>query len=203
MQRDKGRFDISLKGFPELDKLVQYMSPINKVDTNTNIVTDSHSNNIPVHAPWLDVLDGIFESDYCINSMGVVLSTGGNLTSSQYWHADGRETVMPYNAICLFIPLCDLNDTTGYTSLWPGTHHYSQNELLEHQLPSIMPSSKLLKGAINRGDVMLYDYKTIHRGEANNMPNVSDIRPIFYIIYAKQEFREGNFTDDSIDNVKV
>ena len=128
---------------------------------------------------------------------GVVVSTGGSATKTQFWHADGHEDLSPNQAVCFFIPLCDLNETTGYTSFWPGSHLYPQSDLLAHDLPAKLPPGSMFKGAVNFGDSLIYDYRTIHRGEANHM-SYGGLRSIMYIVYAVKDFSEPNFSSRSI-----
>lgn len=113
------------------------------------------------------------------------------------WHADGNEPDPSHQSMCVFMPLCNLTNETGYTSFWPGSHLFSQTDVLEHSLPSLLPSNALVKGITNIGDIILYDYKTIHRGEGNKM-GPAEIRPILYMVYAHCNYLEPNFAAKSI-----
>ena len=52
---------------------------------------------------------------------------GGHLegASDAGWDCDSTDNKLtsPY-AICLFVPLIDLNPTVGFTQFWPGSHRY-------------------------------------------------------------------------------
>ena len=99
----------------------------------------------------------------------------------------------------MFIPMIDLSEATGYTSFWLGSQNGHQSDLLQHNVVDILERSspRLFKGLIKKGEALLYDYKTIHRGEANYS---SIIRPVVYLIFALEGFSESyNFTNISID----
>jgi ectoine hydroxylase-related dioxygenase (phytanoyl-CoA dioxygenase family) len=176
MQRDKGRYDIDLISLASLDAFKMYAT------------TD---------APWLPALASILPSNFKLHRMGVVVSTGGNCTSTQQWHADGPAALEPYHAVCCFIPLIDLDETTGFTTFWSGTHLDRQEFLLEHGLPTKLPGSAFTKGIAEAGSVLMYDYKVVHRGEANHMP-AGAIRPIMYLVYGQEDFSETNFATKSL-----
>ena len=188
MQRDNGRFDINLSVASEMVEFTRYASPQTQ---------DCIGDLLLPRAPWLSTIDACFDgTPYDLCQAGVVVSTGG-CANAQYWHADGHEGIAPRQAICLFIPLCTLSETTGYTSFWPGSQHYRQSQLLEHNLPSKMPPGAIFKGDVEFGDCIVYDFKTIHRGEANKMPE-GEIRPIVYLLYGVKGYCDPNFNPNSI-----
>lgn len=101
----------------------------------------------------------------------------------QGWHADGHhlpgredagwgdekqslEQLAPLHALCLFIPLRNLDSSVGYTQFWPGSHRH-------RALVGFGPVAPLVHatydGMVNAGDAIWYDYRLLHRG----MPNVS------------------------------
>ena len=117
---------------------------------------------------------------------GCVFSTPG--TRTQYWHCDGshRGTLTadfsayaaggegarvapatshscPPAAVCVFLPLIDLTDTTGYTTFWPGTHVQDDSDLLACDFPS-QHSWATLRALAQAGDAILYDFRVLHRG---------------------------------------
>jgi Asp-tRNA(Asn)/Glu-tRNA(Gln) amidotransferase C subunit len=179
MQRDVGRFDMDLSNLPELNEFFRFVSS---------------------DAPWMPLVSQILGSEWEVNITGVVTSTGGNLTKQQHWHADGPEQMTPNTAVCCFLPLLELTVTTGYTSFWSGTHKWKQQALLAYNIPTKMPPESFYRGMASFGDVLLYDYKVIHRGEANRMKE-GEIRPIMYIVYSKPGFKETNFTKNSIHDI--
>ncbi len=112
--------------------------------------------------------------------LSVVYSKPG--ANHQGWHADGGHTegdsdagwdegainnalAAPY-AICLFVPLIDLNHTVGFTQFWPGSHKH-------RELVGFGPFAEVAKatwdGTVRSGEAIVYDYRLLHRG----MPNFS------------------------------
>jgi ectoine hydroxylase-related dioxygenase (phytanoyl-CoA dioxygenase family) len=155
--------------------------------------------------PLYSLISSILQSDdVLLLKRGVVFSTPG--TGSQYFHADCTPQTDAYSALCVFLPLINLTEVTGYTSFWIGSHLHNQSDLLQHNLPELLAGTRnridntnnIFKGTADVGEAILYDYKLIHRGEANNS---KDIRPVIYFIFCKRGFNEDyNFTNMSIDS---
>ena len=148
-------------------------------------------------APWLNVGGRILNNEMKFVRCGVVVSVGGESSTSQHWHADGVESMMEQNAMCVFLPLMQLSEQTGYTSFWTGTHLHPQSDLTSNNVVDSFPPGSLTKGVASVGDVIMYDYKTIHRGEKNNLPE-GQRRPILYCVYGVDSFEETNFSARSI-----
>lgn len=127
----------------------------------------------------------------------VVYSKPG--ADAQGWHADGQhkaedagwqangwqtELASPY-AVCMFIPLIDLNQDVGYTQFWPGSHRNS-SWMGFGRLAEV--TSSTFDAVCNSGDALWYDYRLFHRG----MPNISSniLRPIVQIIFKKKWYIE-------------
>ena len=113
--------------------------------------------------------------------LSVVYSKPG--ANHQGWHADGGHAegasdagwngedglssslAAPY-AVCLFVPLIDLDDTVGFTQFWPGSHRHKD-------LVGFGPFAEVAKatwdGIVSAGEAIVYDYRLLHRG----MPNRS------------------------------
>jgi ectoine hydroxylase-related dioxygenase (phytanoyl-CoA dioxygenase family) len=132
--------------------------------------------------------------------LSVVYSRPG--AGAQGWHADGdhlpgesdagwdelgwqNQLAYPY-AICLFVPLVDLNEEIGYTQFWPGSHQH-------RALIGFGPVAKLTNSVWNAsscqaGDGIWYDYRLLHQG----MPNTSQhiVRPVLQIIFKKKRYVE-------------
>lgn len=114
-------------------------------------------------------------------------SDGNHATSSEDagWSVNGWETCLsgPY-AICMFIPLIDLDDETGFTQFWPGSHR-SKNWVGFGKVAGVVGSTFDGKGAA--GSAFWYDYRTWHRG----MPNRSNVlRPVLQVIFKQSWYIE-------------
>jgi len=152
---------------------------------------------------WLLFVQSLLGKDFILLRCGCVLSLPG--TEVQYWHSDGvhvgdsstlddSDAAAPVHALCVFCPLIDLNEETGYTEFWAGSHKYSK--LLAKKGEQALPGGT--KGILNKGNFLVYDYRTIHRG----MPNTSArARPVCYFLYTRAGFEfveDQNFTEQSV-----
>lgn len=129
--------------------------------------------------------------------LSVVYSKPG--APDQGWHADGEHQkgaadigwningwkthlAEPY-ALCLFIPLIDLDDETGFTQFWPASHQ-------SRGLLGFGPVAKLTESTwdakAKAGDAIFYDYRTMHRG----MKNCSTMRPVVQMLIKKKWYEE-------------
>jgi len=139
--------------------------------------------------------------------LSVVYSRPG--AEYQGWHADGQHIsgamdagwsrngwkfdLASAYAVCLFIPLIDLNEEVGYTQFWPGTHRY-RGLVGFGKVGEIAGST--YNGICNAGDAIWYDYRCLHRG----MPNFSTVlRPVVQIIFKKSWYMEKrNYGTESV-----
>jgi ectoine hydroxylase-related dioxygenase (phytanoyl-CoA dioxygenase family) len=183
MQRDDNRFDFRLD-----------------LEDNNNM----YWKDIESRGRWKSLVAEIFfgENNYSLIKCGCVLSLPG--TSVQYYHSDGvhagesadfaSEAAAPTHALCVFLPLIDLDRSTGYTEFWAGSHKYQL--LLQKKGLMALPGGH--DGLLKKGDCLLYDYRTIHRG----MPNTSKSdRPVCYFLYSKkgmEHVEDQNFVPESV-----
>eukprot|EP00041_Stephanoeca_diplocostata_P035727 m.1270410 g.1270410 ORF g.1270410 m.1270410 type:complete len:291 (+) comp24749_c0_seq26:1118-1990(+) len=67
-------------------------------------------------------------------------------------------------AVCVFVPMIDLDDTVGYTSFYPCSHRHKG-------LVGFGPAASVLQtevhGIVPKGSAVLYDYRLLHRGMSN------------------------------------
>lgn len=109
--------------------------------------------------------------DVKITNFSFVVSTPGATT--QGWHADGGHVSLEEHKPChcfnVFIPLCDMPSLEwGPTELRPGSHYYTRNlapmllaaRCRKELRPTVAP-------LLNQGDVLIFDYRILHRGLAN------------------------------------
>lgn len=106
------------------------------------------------------------EHSYNVAAAGFLVNQPGS--KPQNWHRDGPDE----GYIDCFVPLIDLNEEIGPTSLQPGTHvgncvDYNQGE-------AVAP-------LLSKGDILLFDYRTIHRGQSNK--STSTTRTLAYAVY--------------------
>jgi len=109
-------------------------------------------------------------------------------------------SIPPY-AVTMVVPLVDIDEQTGTTAIWEGSHKKSDDQNSEDRfrlLSRLMQEpdySMAARPLPRQGDVYLMDYRVIHGGLANR----SQIdRPILYVVYSRPWFRDGfNFGTES------
>lgn len=139
--------------------------------------------------------------------MSIVYSKPG--APNQGWHADGDhhtgfndagwdengwQTRLsdPY-AVCLFIPLIDLDDDTGYTQFWPASHR-SKGLIGFGPLAEIIDAT--WNGKCKAGQAIWYDYRLMHRGMRNSS---SLLRPVLQLLFKRKWYTETrNYGVESI-----
>jgi hypothetical protein len=121
--------------------------------------------------------------------------------SDQSWHADGGhvdiQRHLPCHCLNVFIPLTDITSENGPTELRPSSHFITRK--LAPMMLAAKAKGKLhspVTPTLRRGDVLIFDYRILHRGRAN----VSDAdRPILVLTYAKSWFKDVcNFPKKSL-----
>ena len=83
---------------------------------------------------------------------------------------------MPTYAINVSVPLIDVDDLTGPTAIWPGSHKWPED---------FQPDYDAVHVPFQRGDAILIDYRTLHTGLANRGTRK---RPILYMVYTRTWF---------------
>ncbi|MGE3949106.1 MAG: phytanoyl-CoA dioxygenase family protein [Blastocatellales bacterium] len=135
-------------------------------------------------------LKDVLGCGFVLNGLGAVVSFPG--AADQHIHRDHPmlfgspvDDFLPPFAVTVIIPLVELNEKSGTTRMWPGSH--LMKFLLENieipvsERPHIDPTA-------GPGDCLLMDYRLYHSGLANT----SDaIRPILYLIYSRPWFRDS------------
>ena len=123
----------------------------------------------------------------------VSIVTASPSSTDQGWHADGGhvnlQQHLPCHCLNVFIPLVDvLTIENGPTELRPCSHFLTRN------LAPLMLAAKARKTlrspvipSLQRRDVLIFDYRILHRGRAN--VSVND-RPILVLTYAKSWFKD-------------
>ena len=153
------------------------------------------------NACLMPLLSGLLSANLRIASFGCVTALPG--AEDQSIHIDHpplfeatphlTDNIPPY-ALTMVVPLVDIDERTGTTAIWEGSHKQSDDpnsedrfELLDRLMkkPDYSAAAKPLP---QQGDVYLMDYRVIHGGLANR----SQIdRPILYVVYSRPWFRDG------------
>lgn len=138
-------------------------------------------------AQWMPFVRCVLGPDACERWRGVVDNRPGS--DMQGWHRDGDHVFehvhLPPHCLTIWIPLVDVHDEScGPTQFYPGSHATWRAEQYvglaedECHLPNCTPR-------LDRGSVLAFDYRVIHRGT----PNTSSAgRPILYIVFSRPWF---------------
>ena len=144
-------------------------------------------------APWLPFVRDLMSNSWNVN-VSVVYSKPG--AKNQEWHADGRHLdaecdprtglghAPPYG-VCVFMPLIDLNAATGFTQFFMRSHKTSQLIGFGEAVATLRLS---FDGVLEAGQSVLYDYRLLHRGMANNTTNT--VRPVLQFLYTVPAYKE-------------
>lgn len=138
--------------------------------------------------------------DQClISSLGSVLTfPGADAQPIHFDHPPLFESEddcigLPPYAITMVVPLIDLNEQTGTTAIWEGSHRKPGARDQLRRLMDFPDFSEACCPHAKQGDVYLMDYRTIHGGTLNRGDQA---RPILYIVYSRPWFRDAfNFRD--------
>ena len=130
------------------------------------------------------------ERDAILETLGVVLSFDGS--KAQHVHRDGAPLfgsaiapLLPAHALTFVVPLVEMNDLTGTTVVWPGSHR-----LLDRD-GEVQPQAL----GVPLGSCALWDSRLYHGGASNRS---GTHRPIVHGTYARPWYRDpDNFENQS------
>lgn len=119
------------------------------------------------------------------------------------WHAlscsRGAIAEEPAQRLTCFLPLTDLADPgCGATQFFPGSHCHEHANLYRRLHPQDHESQPLFcTPQPDRGGLICFDYRLVHRGSPCLLPVGGATRPILYIVYAREGYDdEQNFPTD-------
>lgn len=123
------------------------------------------------------LLNGILGAGWVFEAFGVTCSMPG--AEAQHIHRDGGvlfpesgiDKVLPASAVTIMIPLVDMDEVSGSTMFWPGTHRMVLKQGEDAgQVEAVTP-------VIPAGGLALWDFRVRHGGR----PNLgSEPRPLLY-----------------------
>jgi len=144
-------------------------------------IAELHTSVGIVVASVMDALWSNNQSSY-VAAAGFLMNEPGS--NSQYWHRDGPDE----GFIDCFVPLIDLNESIGPTAIQLGTHRMTSR--VGDRTNEKGEFAPLLK----KGDILLFDYRTIHRGLGN--VSKSTTRTLAYAVYRRKEKGSSNMIGD-------
>jgi len=146
--------------------------------------------------------ENIFKADFFMTeqSLTATIVNQGCVTSfprapEQHFHADGRKEGM-FNA---FVALHDVNQNQGPTEFICGSHRFDHDApYVDTKTRKKQERAKKVSPELLRGDILIYDYRTLHRGGANK--RCHDRRSLAYFLFNVQGAAEDtwNFDNKSI-----
>lgn len=108
-----------------------------------------------------------------VAAAGFLMNKPGS--QSQDWHRDGPDE----GYIDCFVPLIDLNESVGPTAIHPGSH--TKTSTVQETADNSEPTTPLLR----KGNILLFDYRTIHRGLGNK--SKATTRTLAYAVFKRKE----------------
>jgi ectoine hydroxylase-related dioxygenase (phytanoyl-CoA dioxygenase family) len=147
----------------------------------------------------LSIVKQILGDDAIVVNRSVVISLPGS--SDQAWHCDGPHIsaveYLPCHCLNVFIPLVNINHTNGPTEFRPSSQCLTRDFQKQYLAAFIGKRLKpIVAPCLSKGDVLLFDYRVLHRGKSNSSDSP---RPILVFTFAKSFFRDVlNFSKRSL-----
>lgn len=113
-----------------------------------------------------------------VAAAGFLMNRPGS--TSQDWHRDGPDE----GYVDCFVPLIDLDETLGPTAIRPGTHTDKAASRCSDGGEED-GASNVLVPMLKKGEVLLFDYRTVHRGQANTSERAT--RTLAYAVFRRRE----------------
>lgn len=139
----------------------------------------------------LPLFQSLLGRDCVLGSFGSVVSLPGSDAQHQHFdhpalfpENDGLSCSVPSYAVTVGIPLVDITEDNGPTTVFSGSH-------LQMSEDAYQPESEVhLKGPMS--SCYIWDYRLFHGGQPNRS---DDIRPLLYFVYCRPWFRDAvNFS---------
>jgi len=159
-------------------------------------------------ASWLPFVRHVLGSSARLVHAGCVCSLPGSAV--QGIHRDGKHlflssesggVALPTHCLTVFVPLVPLTSAIGPTQFWPGTHSEFGDapraiaKSVTFATPADTSGTESKEGAVP-GDAIVFDYRILHRGLANESEQA---RPLAYFTFAKPWFSDvTNYTNTSL-----
>jgi len=100
----------------------------------------------------------------------------------QHFHPDGTARGL----VNCFVPLLDVSLENGSTEIRPGSHCWEQTPWGPAQRWDER-STQTVAPALRAGELLLFDYRVMHRGRANHS---AARRPVGYVVFARRGVRD-------------
>jgi ectoine hydroxylase-related dioxygenase (phytanoyl-CoA dioxygenase family) len=131
----------------------------------------------------LEILRAALDDGFVLGAFGVVCSLPG--APAQQTHDDGGilfpqsalSGLLPPVAVTVAIPLIEMNEAHGTTTLWLGSHRDAKR----------LHTDQAVEPVVREGSCMIWDFRLKHAGT----PNRSAVpRPLLYLTYCRPWYFE-------------
>ena len=126
-----------------------------------------------------------------VAAAGFLINEPGS--KAQNWHKDGPDP----GFINCFVPLIDLTEELGPTAFSLDIHDGKDDNNDDNNEDN--DRKNVLVPMLNKGNILLFDYRTLHRGQGNTS-NDDITRTLAYAVYCRRRARRTRPIDD--DGVK-
>ena len=124
----------------------------------------------------------VLGKDAVLEAFGAIISLSGS--EAQHPHPDGPplfgseiSALLPAHALTFALPLVEMNEVSGTTAIWPGSHRW---KAYREGVPPERP-------VVPVGSCVLWDFRLTHSGA----PNRSDRpRPMVYATYSRRWYQD-------------
>ena len=154
---------------------------------------------VPSCGKIMNVVRGVLGEDCVVINKSLVVSLPG--AETQAWHSDGPHLDLgkdlPCHCLNVFVPLVDVDMMNGPTEMRPGSVSLTR-DLKKAYMRAFL--TKKLRAvdcpALEKGSVLMFDYRILHRGRANNS---TEPRPVLVYTFAKPFYVDNmNFPHNSV-----
>lgn len=180
VHRHAGRYEISLVNpkddnhmvisMPLLDPLIQHLKPLAGLLLNTNELHLHYS---------------------------LIMATPKS--QEQRWHTDSAhlslEEHLPPHCLNMFVPLVDVSKYRGPTEILTASHFQTRQASMPYKI-QIEPGKPQVAPTLKVGDVLVFDYRVLHRGKENL---TNKMRPMLVLTFSLPTFvDEKNWPERSL-----
>lgn len=167
------------------------IAPLGPGRTHVTLELHKHWHDPRFYAnEWLyPFLSKVLGSEFTMPTFAAAVSEPG--AKAQYIHRDQPwlfpdptlESQLPASSVTVSVPLVDVDELIGSTEFQPGSHHPRSRADMALRRP--VAGIDFVPAFARRGDCILWDSRSIHRG----MPNRSQhTRPIVLMYYQRPWF---------------
>jgi ectoine hydroxylase-related dioxygenase (phytanoyl-CoA dioxygenase family) len=129
-----------------------------------------------------------------VAAAGFLINEPGS--KAQNWHKDGPDP----GFINCFVPLIDLTEELGPTAFSLDIHD-GKDDNIGHENDENDNRKNVLVPMLNKGNILLFDYRTLHRGQGNTS-NDDITRTLAYAVYCRRRTRRRTSPIDDDGVVK-